>query len=96
MVNPTPPGSNNRIQVGGPLNRWLNITEVEVIGGAEDPDSRIFQCEVCIGRGTPFQMCHTANYTNQVVGSAPRINETDSKNFKHNPPEISLPPFFRQ
>ena len=83
MVNPSPPDSMERIRVGGPFNRWLNISRVELVGGAEDPDSKIFECEVCVGRDTPFEVCHIANYTNIVVGSAPRINQTDSKNFKH-------------
>ena len=80
--NPTPPGTVARITVGGEFNRWLNITRVELVGVAEDPDSKIFQCEVCIARGTPFQQCHTANYTNRVIGGPPRINATGSKNLK--------------
>ena len=66
--------------MGGEFNRWLNITRVQVVGGAENPDSKIFQCEVCIARGTPSEECHTANYTNRVTGSPPMILETNSKN----------------
>ena len=66
--------------MGGEFNRWLNITRVQVVGGAEDPDSKIFQCEVCIARGTPSEECHTANYTNYITGSPPMILERNSKN----------------
>ena len=69
-----------RIIVGGDFNRWLNITRVEVVGGAEDPDSKIFMCEVCVARDTPFEVCHISNYTNRVIGAPPRLNETNSKN----------------
>ena len=59
--------------MGGEFNRWLNISRIDLVGGAEDPDSKIFECEVCIARGTPFEQCHTANYTNQVIGGPPVI-----------------------
>ena len=68
--------------MGGPFNRWLNISQIEVIGGAEDPDSKIFMCEVCVARGTPFEECHTANYTNFVTGGPPNITEGRSKNLR--------------
>ena len=80
--NPTPPGMVARIMVGGEFNRWLNISRIEVVGGAEDPDSKIFQCQVCIARGTPFEQCHTANYTNLVTGGNPVVNTTGSKNLE--------------
>ena len=76
---PTP-----RIVVGGPFNRWLNITMVVVIQGAEDPDSKIFMCEVCVARGTPFEECHISNYTNRVIGAPPNINETNCKTLARN------------
>ena len=80
--NPTQPGDDARITVGGDFNRWLNISRIELVGVAEDPDSKIFQCEVCIARGSPFQVCHTANYTNRVIGGPPVVNTTGSKNLK--------------
>ena len=63
-----------RIIVGGDSNRWLNITRVELIGGAEDPDSKIFMCEVCLNRDNPNEECHTANYTSWIIGAPPVIN----------------------
>ena len=63
--------------MGGEYNRWLNISQIEL---AEDPDSKIFQCEVCIARGTPSEECHIANYTNRVTGGPPMILEANSKN----------------
>ena len=62
-----------RIIVGGQFNRWLNITRTVIVQGAEDPDSKIFTCEVCIARGTPFEQCHSANYTSRLIGAPPRI-----------------------
>ena len=78
--NPTPSDTIERVRVGGMFNRWLNISRVEVYGGA---DSKIFQCEVCVARGTPSQECYTANYTNRVTGGPPVINEIGSKNLIH-------------
>ena len=68
--------------MGGLQNQWLNISEIKVVRGAEDPDSKIFQCEVCVDRDTPFQVCHTANYTNIVIGAPPVIKETRSKDLR--------------
>ena len=68
--------------MGGLHNQWLNISEIGVVGGAEDFDSKIFMCEVCVGRDTPFQECHTANYTNRVIGAPPVIKETRSKDLR--------------
>lgn len=63
-----------RILVGGDSNRWLNITRIEVIGGAEDPDSKVFMCEVCLNRDAQDEECHTANYTSWIVGTPPVLN----------------------
>ena len=68
--------------MGGLFDQWLNISQIEVVGGAEDPDSKIFMCEVCIDRGTPSQVCHTANYTNLVIGGPPVIRETTGKSLR--------------
>ena len=68
-----------RIIVGGQFNRWLNITRTVNIQGAEDPDSKIFMCEVCIARGTPFEECNTTNYTSRVIGAPPVISSSSRK-----------------
>ena len=68
-----------RIIVGGSFNRWLNITGTVIVQGAEDPDQKIFMCTVCVARGTPFEMCHTSNYTSRLIGAPPLINETASE-----------------
>ena len=78
--NPTLPGIVARIMVGGDFNRWLNISQIELVGGGQDSDSKIFQCKVCIAHRTPFEECHTANYTNLVTGGPPVVNITGSKN----------------
>ena len=73
-VDPLP-----RIVVGGQFNRWLNITRTVIIQGAEDPDRKIFMCEVCVARGTPFEQCHTTNYTSRLIGSPPMILQGSGK-----------------
>ena len=61
-----------RITVGGQFNRWLNISSVITVQGAEDPDSKIFICEVCQARGTPSEQCNTANFTLSLIGAPPQ------------------------
>ena len=68
-----------RIIVGGFFNQLLNITYVELIGGAEDPDSKIFMCEVCEARGTPSEQCSTSNFTLKLVGAPPKVKRNLSK-----------------
>ena len=68
-----------RIVVGGSSNRWLNITRTYFIRGAEDPDSRIFMCEVCLNRSTPLEQCETLNYTLLMVGAPPKLTSISSK-----------------
>ena len=68
-----------RIIVGGPFNQWLNITGTVIVQGAVDPDNKIFMCTVCMDRGAPSEMCHTANYTSLLVGAPPVINEVSSE-----------------
>ena len=73
-----------RIIVGGQFNRWLNITRTIIIQGAEDPDSKIFVCEVCIARSTTFDECNTANYTSRLIGAPPVISSSSRKLFHNN------------
>lgn len=68
-----------RISVGGQFNRWLNISNVIIIQGAEDPDSKIFICEVCQARDTPFEQCNSTNFTLNLIGTPPVIKENLSK-----------------
>ena len=77
-----PPNDNamppERVIVGGNLNRWLNITRTAIVQGAEDPDTRIYMCEVCADI-TTLENCSAANYTQVVVGSPPSIRETSGE-----------------
>lgn len=57
--------------VGGEFNRWLNITRTEIVQGAEDPDSRIYICEVCDNDNN----CTAADYTQVTVGTPPNITD---------------------
>ena len=64
--------------VTGEFNHIVNITRTMIVPGGEDPDSGIYQCEVCTDRDEPFQVCHVSNTTLLGIGSPPDINETDS------------------
>jgi hypothetical protein len=64
-----------RFRVGGLNNRWLNITYVDTVGGAEDPDSKIFICEVCEARATPSEQCSASNFTLKLVGAPPKFRK---------------------
>ena len=68
-----------RIVVGGVSNRWLNITRTVIIQGAEDPDSKIFMCEVCVDRGNSTENCSTSNYTSLTIGAPPIISNAPGK-----------------
>ena len=67
-----------RIIVGGQFNRWLNISSVITVQGAEDPDSKLFMCELCQARGTPSEQCNTANFTLNTIGAPPKIQYSGS------------------
>ena len=70
-LNPGDPS----IIVGGPFNRWLNITRTIISASALTADTAIYMCEVCIARGTPFEECHTANVTLYIIGGPPFIDK---------------------
>ena len=61
---------SQRISAGGESNRWLNISQIIVVGGG-DPDSKIFMCEVCLNHSNPDEECHVTNYTSWLVGAPP-------------------------
>ena len=73
-----------RVIVGGQFNRWLNISRTLIVQAAEDPDSRIYICEVCENI-TTLENCNSANYTQVTVGSPPSITETSSELVLLNP-----------
>ena len=66
---------NERRVVGGPFNRWLNITGTLIVQGAEDPDFGRYICSTCIARDTPEEQCHNATVTLFLVGGPPTLDE---------------------
>ena len=68
------PGDRS-IVVGGPFNRWLNITRTKISASAQTVDTAIYMCEVCTDRGTPLEECHTANVTLYIIGGPPFIDK---------------------
>ena len=71
------PQSSRRI--GGILDRYYNITRVRTYRGAEDPHAGVYECEVCVARGTVCQECHYANVTLAVAGRPPLLNSTTGR-----------------
>lgn len=74
-----PSDENLRIVVGGESNRWLNISRTVARRGSEDPDSKIFMCEVCERRNTIFESCQISNYTSRIVGAPPILTGNSSE-----------------
>lgn len=70
---------NLRVMVGGESNRWLNISRTVTHQGSEDPDSKIFMCEVCDHRNTIFESCQISNYTSRIVGAPPVLTGNSSE-----------------
>ena len=68
-----------RIVVGGQDNRWLNITSTLAVRAAQEPDAKIFMCEVCENLATHTR-CSVSNYTQFVVGSPPFLSDTSGTN----------------
>ena len=70
-------GRVDRHIVTGDFNHTLNITETVAVLGAEDPDSGIYQCEVCFtDLATELEVCNVSNATLWAIGSPPVINST--------------------
>ena len=71
------PTSLRRIE--GTFDEIFNITSVRVSLGPEDPHRGIYECEVCIARGTQFEECHSANTTVVTAGRPPILNDTTGR-----------------
>ena len=74
-VDPTPEDEllTSATVVGGPFDRWYNITSAIIVAGAEDPSFGDYICSVCIARGTPFEECHNATMQLHILGAPPRL-----------------------
>ncbi len=70
------------VQVGGDYNEWLNITGTLIAVGAASTSNGLYVCEVCLFRGRPFEECHLANTSLQVIGGPPILDvATDNSKF---------------
>ena len=58
-------------QIGGDFKEWLNITETFHVLGDGPSLNGLYICEVCVFRGMPFEECHLANTSLQVIGGPP-------------------------
>ena len=65
-----------RISIGGPFGRWLNISETITAQGARDPDRAIYMCNVCESNETALEDCSSSNYTQLVIGTPPEVTDT--------------------
>lgn len=66
-------------RIEGTFDEIFNITSVRVSLGPEDPHRGIYECEVCIARGTLFEECHSANTTVVTAGRPPVLNDTTGR-----------------
>ena len=62
-----------RMFITGAYDEIYNITRVLIAAVARDSSRGIYECEVCVARGTPFEDCHSANTTVAVAGRPPII-----------------------
>ena len=63
-----------RSTITGEYDEIYTIIRGLISVDAEDSSRGVYECEVCIGRGTDFQMCHSANTTVANVGRPPIID----------------------
>ena len=68
-----PPVQTVRRRVEGEFNRYLNITRTSIVSAAEDPDSAIYTCQVCVAQGTRFEECRNASTRVYLLGSPPDV-----------------------
>ena len=66
-------------RISGEFDRYYNITRVRIQRAAEDPHRGVYECEVCVARGTPFEVCHSANVTLATAGRPPFLNSTTGR-----------------
>jgi len=67
IVLPTAP--ERRIRVEGDFNRYLNITRTNIVAGAEDTDSGVYTCWVCV-----TEVCRNASTRMYLLGSPPDVD----------------------
>ena len=73
------------LQVGGDFNEWFNVTGTIITQGAASTSNGLYVCEVCLFRGTPFEECHLANTSLQVIGGPPILDvATDNSEYRFN------------
>ena len=69
-----PTAPTRRIRVEGDFNRYLNITRTNIVAGAEDTDSGVYTCRVCVAQGTMFEVCRNASTRVYLLGSPPDVD----------------------
>ena len=74
------------LQVGGDFNEWLNVTGRIITQSAPSTSiNGLYVCEVCVFRGTPFEECHLANTSLQLIGGPPILDvATDNSEYRFN------------
>ena len=70
---------NSLRRITGEFDHFYNITRVRIQQAAEDPHRGVYECEVCVARGTPFEVCHSANVTLAIAGRPPLLNSTTGR-----------------
>ena len=65
--------------ISGEFDELYNITRTRIQRHAADPGRGIYECEVCIQRGTPSEQCHSANTSLIIAGRKPLLNSTTGR-----------------
>ena len=66
-------------KITGEFDEIYNITRTRIQQNAADPGRGIYECEVCIQRGTIFEQCHSANTSLIIAGRKPLLNSTTGR-----------------
>ena len=66
--------TNQRANITGAFNEIYTIIRGLIAVDAEDASRGVYECQVCIGRDTEFEICHSANTTVANAGRPPIID----------------------
>ncbi len=76
-LDPTVQLTSLRQSLSGMFNEILDIEGTVIAPGAELPTSAIYECQVCVARGTPFQDCHNATVELWGLGQPPNLDSVE-------------------
>ncbi len=66
-----------RQSLSGMFNEILDVEGTVIAPGAESTTSAIYECQVCVGRDTPFEDCHSASVEVWGLGQPPNLDSAE-------------------